>query len=140
MAEKTTTYGIALRNFQAYPDSPDPQELIAFAERAEELGYESLWVWDHILLGVDPCFPIIDSLTLLAAVAARTSKIKLGTGILVLPLRNPVVLAKQIASIDRVRDNTGFDIQAADLETTEPPSARELAVLRELDPDRLYIA
>lgn len=43
-------------------------------------------------------------------------------------------------SIDQVRDNTGFDIQAADLETTEPPSARELAVLRELDPDRLYIA
>ena len=43
-------------------------------------------------------------------------------------------------SIDQVRDNTGFDIQAAELETTEPPSERELAVLRELDPDRLYIA
>jgi glutaconate CoA-transferase subunit B len=43
-------------------------------------------------------------------------------------------------SIDQVRDNTGFDIQAAELETTAPPSARELAVLRELDPDRLYIA
>ena len=102
MAKKPTTYGIALRNFQAYPDSPDPQELIAFAERAEELGYESLWVWDHILLGVDPCFPILDSLTLLSAVAARTSKIKLGTGVLVLPMRNPVVLAKQIASIDHI--------------------------------------
>ncbi len=102
MANKTTTYGIALRNFQAYPDSPDPQELIAFAERVEELGYESLWVWDHILLGVDPCFPILDSLTLLSAVAARTAKIKLGTGVLVLPMRNPVVLAKQIASIDQI--------------------------------------
>ncbi len=43
-------------------------------------------------------------------------------------------------SIDQVRDNTGFEIQAAELETTEPPSERELAVLRELDPDRLYIA
>jgi len=43
-------------------------------------------------------------------------------------------------SIDQVRDNTGFDIQVAELETTEPPSERELAVLRELDPDRLYIA
>ena len=43
-------------------------------------------------------------------------------------------------SIDQVRDNTGFEIQTAELETTEPPSARELAVLRELDPDRLYIA
>ena len=43
-------------------------------------------------------------------------------------------------SIDQVRDNTGFEIQTAEPETTEPPSARELAVLRELDPDRLYIA
>jgi len=43
-------------------------------------------------------------------------------------------------SIDQVRDNTGFEIQAAELEATDPPSARELAVLRELDPDRLYIA
>ena len=66
----------------------------------EQLGFDSLWVWDHILLGVDPNFPIIESLTLLTAIAARTKKIKLGTGILVLPLRNPVVLAKQLASID----------------------------------------
>lgn len=99
---KTTEFGIALRNFQAYPDVPDSQQLIQFAQRAEELGYESVWVWDHILLGVDPCFPIIDSLTLLAAVAATTKSIKLGTGILVLPLRNPVTLAKQLTSIDHI--------------------------------------
>ena len=43
-------------------------------------------------------------------------------------------------TLDRVRDNTGFDIQANDLDVTEPPSDRELAVLRELDPERLYIA
>ena len=102
MARKETAFGVAMRNFQAYPDSPDPAQLLEFAERAEALGYESLWVWDHILLGVDPCFPIIDSLSLLAAVAARTTKINLGTGILVLPLRNPVVLAKQISSIDQI--------------------------------------
>jgi alkanesulfonate monooxygenase len=52
------------------------------------------------LLGVDPNFPIIDSLTLLTAIAARTKRIKLSTGILVLPLRNPVVLAKQLSSMD----------------------------------------
>lgn len=69
--------------------------------RVEELGYDSLWVWDHILLGVDPHFPILDSLTTLTAIAARTSKIKLGTGILVLPLRNPVALAKQLSSMDQ---------------------------------------
>jgi hypothetical protein len=44
-----------------------------------------------------------------------------------------------VKSCLEVRDNTDFEIQAADLEATEAPSARELAVLRELDPDRLYI-
>ena len=60
----------------------------------------SLWVWDHVLLGVKPNFPIVELLTLLTAIAARTKKIKLGTGILVLPLRNPVMLAKQLSTMD----------------------------------------
>src|SRR5262249_18576499 len=51
---------------------------------------------------VDPPFPVLDSLTLLAAVAARTTRIKLGTGVLVLPLRNPVVLAKELSSLDLI--------------------------------------
>ena len=94
------TFGIAARNFTAFPNMPDAQALVDYGVRMEELGFDSLWVWDHILLGVDPNFPIIDSLTLLTAIAARTTRIKLGTGILVLPLRNPVVLAKQLSSID----------------------------------------
>ncbi|MEE8274492.1 MAG: TIGR03619 family F420-dependent LLM class oxidoreductase [Alphaproteobacteria bacterium] len=97
-----TTFGIAMRNFTAYPQEPDAHALIEYGVRMEELGYESLWVWDHILLGVEPHFPIIDSLTLLTAVAVCTQTIKLGTGILVLPLRNPVVLAKQLSSMDQV--------------------------------------
>jgi alkanesulfonate monooxygenase len=96
------TFGIAARNFTAYPEMPDAQGLVAYGVRMEELGFDSLWVWDHVLLGVEPNFPIIESLTLLTAIAARTTKIKLGTGILVLPLRNPVVLAKQLASMDLV--------------------------------------
>lgn len=94
------TFGIAARNFTTYPTLPDAQALVDYGVRMEELGFDSLWVWDHILLGVDPNFPIIDSLTLLTAIAARTTRIKLGTGILVLPLRNPVVLAKQLSSMD----------------------------------------
>ena len=93
----SNTFGIAMRNFTTYPEMPDPQMLIAYAIKAEELGFDSVWVWDHILLGVDPPFPVIDSLTLLTAVAARTTRIKLGTGVLVLPLRNPVVLAKELS-------------------------------------------
>lgn len=102
MTENQCVFGIAMRNFTAYPELPDAKALIDYGVRMETLGYESLWVWDHILLGVEPHFPILESLTLLSAVAARTERIKLGTGVLVLPLRNPVVLAKQIASIDQI--------------------------------------
>ena len=96
------TYGIAVRNFTAYPEMPDARALVEYGVKMEELGYDSLWVWDHILLGVDPNFPIVDSLTLLTAIAARTTRIKLSTGILVLPLRNPVLLAKQLSTMDQL--------------------------------------
>ncbi|MBI2880216.1 MAG: TIGR03619 family F420-dependent LLM class oxidoreductase [Candidatus Tectomicrobia bacterium] len=100
MSASGVKFGMAMRNFTAYPAMPDPGELVAFAKRAEELGYESVWVWDHVFLGVEPCFPILESLTLLTAVACHTSRIKLGTGVLVLPLRNPAVLAKTAATLD----------------------------------------
>jgi alkanesulfonate monooxygenase len=100
MRTTAPTFGIAMRNFTAYPEMPDAAGLLDYAVRMEALGYESLWVWDHILLGVEPNFPILDSLSLLTAVAARTTRIRLGTGILVLALRNPVVLAKQLATLD----------------------------------------
>ena len=102
MAGLDHTYGIAARNFTAYPQMPDARGLVDYGVKVEELGYDSLWVWDHVLLGVEPNFPIIESLTVLTAVAARTSRIKLGTGILVLPLRNPVLLAKQLGSMDQL--------------------------------------
>src|SRR5215210_2744786 len=102
MAGLDRTYGIAARNFTAYPQMPDARGLVDYGVQVEELGYDSLWVWDHVLLGVEPNFPIIESLTVLTGVAARTSRIKLGTGILVLPLRNPVLLAKQLASLDQL--------------------------------------
>jgi len=104
MAGLSNTFGIAMRNFTAFPQLPDARELVEYGVRMEELGFDSLWVWDHILLGVDPHFPIIDALSLLTAVGARTKKIKLGTGILVLPLRNPVLLAKQLSSMDLLTD------------------------------------
>jgi alkanesulfonate monooxygenase len=100
MPASTPAFGIAMRNFTAYPEMPDGPGLLDYAVRMEDLGYESLWVWDHILLGVEPNFPILESLSLLTAVAARTSRVRLGTGILVLALRNPVVLAKQLSTLD----------------------------------------
>jgi alkanesulfonate monooxygenase len=102
MAGLAGTFGVAARNFTAYPEMPDARALVEYGVKMEQLGFDSLWVWDHILLGVEPSFPIIESLTLLTAIAARTRTIKLGTGILVLPLRNPVVLAKQLSSMDQL--------------------------------------
>ncbi|WP_448189177.1 LLM class flavin-dependent oxidoreductase [Azospirillum sp. sgz301742] len=104
MSSKTVKVGIAMRNFTRYPEMPDPRALLDYGIWVEELGFESLWVWDHILLGTDPNFPIADSLTMLTAVAARTKKIKLGTGVLVLPLRNPLLLAKQLSTLDLLSD------------------------------------
>jgi alkanesulfonate monooxygenase len=100
MTTLSRTFGIAARNFTAYPEMPDILDLVEYGVKMEQLGFDSLWVWDHVLLGVEPSFPIIEALTLLTAIAARTKKIKLGTGVLVLPLRNPVLLAKQLSSMD----------------------------------------
>src|SRR5215470_15004298 len=95
-------FGIAMRNFTKFPEVPSAAELIDYGVRMEELGYESIWAWDHILLGVVPSFPIHEALTILTAIAARTKTIKVGTGILVMPVRNPVILAKELATIDHV--------------------------------------
>lgn len=95
-----TRFGLAIENFVGPRQTPDIDTLYAYAERAEALGYESLWAWDHVLLGVDPAFPILDSVTTLAALAARTHRVKLGTAVLVLPMRNPVVAAKALGSLD----------------------------------------
>ncbi|WJR77891.1 TIGR03619 family F420-dependent LLM class oxidoreductase [Bradyrhizobium sp. NP1] len=104
MTELTKTFGVAARNFTAYPEMPNARALVDYGVRVEELGYDSVWVWDHMLLGVEPNFPIIDSLTTLTAIAARTKRIKMGTGILVLPLRNAVALAKQLSSMDQLSE------------------------------------
>ena len=73
--------------------------LLALAERAEGLGFDSLWVGDSLLAR-----PRHDALTLLAAVAARTRKPELGTAVLLPALRNPVLLAHQEATLDRIAE------------------------------------
>jgi F420-dependent oxidoreductase-like protein len=78
------------------------EEARAAATACDELGFDSLWVCDH-LYGVPlPTLPILEAWSLLAAVAAVTKRARLGT--LVTPpfFRNPAVLAKQIATIDEV--------------------------------------
>jgi alkanesulfonate monooxygenase SsuD/methylene tetrahydromethanopterin reductase-like flavin-dependent oxidoreductase (luciferase family) len=73
--------------------------LLALAEKAEALGFDSVWVGDSLLAR-----PRHDPLTLLAAVAARTRKVEMGTAVLLPALRNPVVLAQQVATLDRISE------------------------------------
>jgi alkanesulfonate monooxygenase len=95
-------WGLAIKNFVGPAETPDIDAILTYAERAEVLGFESLWAWDHVILGVEPAFPILDAVGTLTAIAARTSRIKLGTGVLVLPLRNPTVAAKALGTLDVV--------------------------------------
>jgi probable F420-dependent oxidoreductase len=84
-------------------------DIARLAPRAEALGYESWWVAEHVVLpsppledSMDPTEPILDPIVDLAYVAAVTGRLRLGTGIVILPQRDPLVLAKQAASLDVV--------------------------------------
>jgi probable F420-dependent oxidoreductase len=93
-----------------------PANLARFAEKAEALGYDTVWFSDHIVVPTEvksfypydpsgqmpfnPSEPYWEPLTVMSYVAGRTSRIRLGTSVLILPYRNPVVTAKMLATLD----------------------------------------
>jgi len=95
-------FGLAIENFTSDEKSPDAEDLISYAQRAEELGLTSLWAWDHLFLGSRQPFPQLEALTTLAVIAAHTESVTLGTGILVLPIREPALLAKTASTIQQI--------------------------------------
>ncbi len=87
----------------------DPSRIVAVARHAEDCGFESFYLPEHIALypgarlgayAVPPDLPLADPLATLSFVAAATGRILLGTGVLLLPFRHPVVVAKEVATID----------------------------------------
>lgn len=74
----------------------DREQVLVMARRVEDLGFDSIWVGDHVSFYV----PILESLTLLSFVAAATSRVRIGTGVYLLPLRHPTTTAKVTASLD----------------------------------------
>ena len=87
----------------SYPDAA-----AQIARVAEAAGWESLWVGEHVVLpeprtSASPMNPrdrILDPIVALTYLAAHTKRVKIGTGVIILPQRNPLVLAKQLASLD----------------------------------------
>jgi probable F420-dependent oxidoreductase len=85
-----------------------PEAIARVARVAEDAGFESLWAGEHVILP-DPQQPpspmgpqdrSLDPIVALTYAAAHSSRLRLGTGIIILPQRNPVVLAKELASLD----------------------------------------
>jgi alkanesulfonate monooxygenase SsuD/methylene tetrahydromethanopterin reductase-like flavin-dependent oxidoreductase (luciferase family) len=76
--------------------APNPEAARATAELADDHGYDSLWVGDHVAFAI----PILDPLLQLAQLAAFSSRVQLGTSVYLLPLRHPVPTAKQVATLD----------------------------------------
>jgi len=95
----TVEFGLALENFTPERKVPDMNAITEYSMAAEELGFASVWAWDHLFLGARRPFPFLEALTTLSMVAARTSRIMLGTGVLVLPIREPAILAKAAATL-----------------------------------------
>lgn len=92
------------------------EELVGTAQLAEELGFESVWTFEHVIIPLDydskypynpsgkmgapPETNFVDPLIALTAIAAATKTIRLGTGVNILSQTNPLLMAKQVASID----------------------------------------
>jgi probable F420-dependent oxidoreductase len=85
-----------------------PTTALRVARAAEDAGFESLWTGEHVVLPdpqvapspLPPDFPLLDPVVAFAFLAGHTRTIRLGTGIIILPQRNPLVLAKELASLD----------------------------------------
>jgi probable F420-dependent oxidoreductase len=94
-------FGLSLPHFRQVAS---PEAIRRVAQRAEHLGYDGIWVSDHIVIpysAIDRFGSMFyEPLTVLAFAAACTSKVRLGTTVLILPYRNPLVTAKVLATLD----------------------------------------
>jgi len=93
-----------------YGTCGDPAAAVRVAQAAEAAGFESVWTGEHIVLPdpalasfpLAPDTPMLDTTVALTWIAAHTKRVRIASGIIVLPLRNPLLLAKELASLDAV--------------------------------------
>ncbi len=150
--EEPLGFGLALPHYSfSYPrprGGLGPEELeetVALAKKAEELGFEAVWVSDHFFLDISRYggppgrYPSLDPLVTLAALAAETARVRLGTLVLAAPFRAPGVLAKEVSNLallsgDRLELGLGAgwyqeEFREAGIEMEPPP--RRIARLGE---------
>lgn len=111
-------FGIPIGNFGTFGKYGDANDVVAVAENAEALGYDSVWVHDHIFMPakIDSRYPynesgvagfayhqdIFDPLAIMAAVAVRTERVQIGTSVLIIPYRDPLHQAQMLATLDHL--------------------------------------
>ena len=95
--------GICLPHFG---EAMEPDRMREFAQRVEALGFDSLWVTDHVIVPTDLEIVykegMLDPLATLSFLAGVTSRVQLGTSVIILPYRHPVHVAKSVASADGI--------------------------------------
>jgi probable F420-dependent oxidoreductase len=141
-------------------DQATPADFDLLAQGVEDLGYDSLWTGDHVVFPRDVVSrypynatgafpfdrdqPLFEPVTLLAYLAGRTTTVRLGISVLVLPMRNPVITAKMLADVDnltrgRLELGVGvgwlreeFEALAADFATRGDLTEEWITILRQL--------
>lgn len=129
-----------------------PARVVEVAQAAERLGFHSVWCYDHLFTPVDPpkgypgaadgayrvdpATPYLDPIVVLAAVAGATERVHLGTRVLIPTYRSPVVLAKQLASLDalaggRVLLGVGVGWMREEFDAVDVPFAERAARFEE---------
>ncbi len=118
-------FGILLPTREAIMSgAADPVAAIyGLAERAEELGFHSVWVGDSLTAR-----PRLEALTTLAAVAARTRRVRLGTAVLLAALRHPILLAHSVANLDWLSGGR-VDLGIGYGRPNDPPQEHEFEIL-----------
>jgi probable F420-dependent oxidoreductase len=105
--DQISRFGVFLPSYIWEGDGQErAQGIRDFARKVEELGFDSVFITDH-LLAARRFYSVnwLEPIAALAVVAGATERVRLGTSIMILPLRNPVMLAKQLATLQFLSDN-----------------------------------
>src|SRR4030095_8186379 len=118
-----TEFGVLIPTREAIMSGrPETAPLLAIADRAEAAGFDSVWIGDSINARARHA-----PLTLMAAIAGRTKRVRLGTGVLLPALRPPVVLAHIVGTLDRIAE--GRLILGGGIATDTPAIRKEFAAV-----------